>query len=332
MNLHQLKLFCAVVETGSFALAGERLHITQPALSIQVRRLEQALRAVLLQRNRKGLLLTDAGKAVYDSAKAMFEREEGLQRQLEEIRSGERGTLGVAISPTGVLYFASQLIQAFKRRFPAAEVVPTIGTREEVLERVARGSADLGFEWGPIHHPRLVHSALVQARFLVVTSAEHAFADKKVVRVSDFVREPLVDLDHGPGTPSFVEQALLKAGIRPKTVLRVPSIDAMKSLIEANLGVGMLSDLSVEREVGLGLLRPLPLQGFPLARDLVVVSRKDGPVSRATASFLEFAANYRAPMSARTSNGATEVRPVQARASPGRRPGHSARRPPGPRR
>jgi len=332
VNLHQLKLFCTVVETGSFALAGERLHITQPALSIQVRRLEESLRTVLLLRNRKGVTLTDAGKAVYDSAKAIFEREQGLQRQLEEIRSGERGTVSVAISPTGVLYFASLLIQAFKHRFPAAEVIPSIGTREEVLERVAQGSADLGFEWGPIQHARLVHAALIQARFLVVTSPRHAFAKKRVARVSDFVREPFVDLDHGPGMPSFVEEALLKAGILPKTVLRVPSIDAMKSIIEANLGVGMLSDLSVEREVGLGLLKPLPLEGFPLRRDLVVVSRKDGPVSRATASFLKFAANYRAPMSLRSLNGANMARAVQGGASPDRRPSRSRQRRPAPRR
>ena len=332
MNLHQLELFCAVVETGSFALAGERLHITQPALSIQVRRLEESLRTVLLRRTKKGLTLTDAGKAVYDSAKAIFEREQRLQRQLEEIRSGEKATLSVAISPTGVLYYASLLIQAFKRRFPAAEVIPSIGTREEVLERVAQGSADLGFEWGPIQHARLARSALIQARFLVVTSPEHAFARKKVARVSDFVREPFVDLDHGPGTPSFVEEALLKAGIRPNTVLRVPSIDAMKRIIEANLGVGMLSNLSVEREVGLGLLRPLPLEGFPLTRDLVIVSRRDGPVSRASAAFLEFAANYRAPMAVRSSNGASKARPVQDRASAGRRPGGASRRRPGPRR
>ena len=320
MNLHQLKLFCALVETGSFVLAGERLHITQPALSIQVRRLEQTLRAVLLVRNRKGLMLTDAGKVVYESAKAIFEREEGLQRQLEEIRSGERGTLGVAASPTGVLYFASMLIQAFKHRFPAAEVIPRIGTREEVLELVAQGITDLGFEWGPIHHARLTHAALLQARFLVVTSPEHAFAGKQVVRVSDFVREPFVDLDHGPGTPSFVEEALLKAGIRPKTVLRVPSIDAMKRIIEANLAVGMLSDLSVEREVGLGLLRPLPLEEFPLTRDLVVVSRKDGPVSRTSRSFLEFATKYQAPVSsAQPSLGADKVGSVQDLRSLGRR-------------
>ena len=326
VNLHQLKLFCAVVETGSFALAGERLHITQPALSIQVRRLEESLRTVLLTRNKKGVTLTDAGKAVYDSAKAIFERAQGLQRQLEEIRSGERGTVSVAISPTGVLYFASLLIQAFKRRFPAAEVIPSIGTREEVLERVSQGTVDLGFEWGPIQHARVVHSALIQARFLVVTSPEHPFAKGRVARVSDFVREPFVDLDHGPGMPSFVEGALLKAGILPKTVLRVPSIDAMKSLIEANLGIGMLSDLSVEREVGLGLLKPLPLEGFPLTRDLVVVSRKDGPPSRATASFLEFASNYRAANAARSPNAASKLRPVGDRASPARRPRLSPRR------
>ncbi|MBM3856183.1 MAG: LysR family transcriptional regulator, partial [Verrucomicrobia bacterium] len=112
MNFHQLKLFCAVAEIGSFALASERLHITQPALSIQIRRLERSLGVELMKRTKKGLVLTEAGKAVYDAAKGIFERQDGLSRKLEEIRSGERGTLVVAVSPTGVLYFAASLIRA----------------------------------------------------------------------------------------------------------------------------------------------------------------------------------------------------------------------------
>ena len=292
MNFHQIKLFCAVVDMGSFALASERLHITQPALSIQVRRLEKSLGAELLKRTKKGHVLTEAGKAVYDSAKGIFERQEGLSRKLEEIRSGERGTLVVAVSPSGVLYFASSLIRAFKRRFPAAQIIPRVGKREEVLDLIAQGVVDLGFEWGPVDHARLIPTALIQVRFLVVMSPEHPFAAGRDVAVKDFMREPFVDLDHGPGTPSFVEESLLKAGIRPKTVARMPSIDAVKRVIEANLGIGVLSELSIEREVRWGLLRPLPLQGFPLTRDLVVVSPKGGPTSLAARSFLEFAADY----------------------------------------
>lgn len=292
MNLHQLKLFCTVVEMGSFALAGERLHITQPALSIQVRRLEQSLGVELLKRTKKGLVLTAEGKTVYDSAKGIFERQEGMERRLQEIRSGQAGTIVVAVSPSGVLYFVSSLIRAFKRQFPTTEIIPRVGKRQEVLDLVAQGVVDLGFEWGPIDHARLSATALTQVRFQVVLNPEHPLSVRKAVPVKDFIREPFIDLDHGPGTPSFVEESLLRAGIRPKTVVRMPSIDAVKRAIEADLGIGMLSNLSVERELQWGLLKVLPLERFPLSRDLVVVSGKDGPASTLAKTFLKFAGKY----------------------------------------
>lgn len=294
MNFHQLKLFCTVVEKGSFALASEHLYITQPALSIQVRRLEESLGVQLLRRTRKGLILTEAGRAVYDSAQAIFERQEGLERRLEEIRSGHSGSVALALSPSGVLYFASSLIGVFKARSPATEVLLRVGRREEVLDLVVQGVVDVGFEWAPVNHPRLSTEALTRTRFQVVLSPEHPLNGRNSVPVEDFVRETFIDLDHGPGTASFVEESLLRAGIRHKSVVRVPSIDAVKRAIEANLGVGMLSNLSVEREVKWGLLRTASLEGFPITRDLIAVSRRSGPDSASARTFLQFAREYAA--------------------------------------
>jgi DNA-binding transcriptional LysR family regulator len=291
MNLHQLKLFCAVVERGSFTMASQRLHITQPALSIQIRRLEETLHSNLFERTKKGLMLTDAGRIVYDSAKAIFEREEGMQRRLREIQSGETGTIVLAVTSTGVLYFFSSLIQAFRREFPTIKIISKLCKRDEIPNLVAERLVHMGFEWGPVNDARVSVTILGQVQFFAILNPENPLSARKMISVTDFTHEAFIDLDHGPGASSFFEESLWRAGIRHPVVVRVPSIDAIKRLIEANLGVGVLSKLSVERELKLGFLKAKPLEGFQLARDLVIISNKGGLNSAPARSLFEFSRN-----------------------------------------
>src|SRR5262245_37214161 len=149
MNLHRLQLFRTVVEKGSFSLACRELFISQPALSVQVKRLEDDLGLKLLRRTRTGVAPTPAGQELYGLAQAIFEQIDSAERRLAVLRSGEAGSLSIGTSHTGALYFLTDLVKAFSQDSPGVTFTITVETVPQVYEAVQRGTIDVALQWGP---------------------------------------------------------------------------------------------------------------------------------------------------------------------------------------
>lgn len=293
LNLHQLKLFCAVVEHGSFSKASQALFLSQPALSIQLRRLERSLGVSLFTRRRGTVALTEAGQLLYQTARSMLELQRATQARLDAIRTAQAGTLIIGVTATGALYFLLGALAAFRREVPGVQVELLVTLTEDLLEKVSLGAVDCGLEWSPIPRRDLRVVPLRQEPFRVVVAPDTPWAGLPAMPREEFERLPFIALHYGSGSPSYIEVALLNAGFRPNVQMRLPSIDAVKRTVEAGLAITILSATSIEREVRLGWLATTTLEGFSLVRELVLLL----PVQRAPRSplvsrFVDFLMRY----------------------------------------
>ncbi len=274
MNLHRLQLFCVVVERGSFSLASRELFISQPAPSIQIKRLEESLGLELLQRSRNGVAPTPAGKELYAAASGLLEQAEATERRLRAMRAGEAGSLVVGVSPTGALYFVADLVAEFTQQFPLIAVDIEVERQQRLVSRLQGGSLDAMVSWGPTVPAELDGTLLLNERFGIMASARHPRAAAGMLTREEYLAAPHFMLQHGEGAPSFMELWLLEHDLLPPAVKRLPSIDAIKRMVEANLGLTILSHTTAEREVEMGRLVLLRMEGFTLERPLMLFTNK----------------------------------------------------------
>jgi LysR family nitrogen assimilation transcriptional regulator len=271
MNLHQLRLFCTLVEKGSFTSASEELYIAQPSLSIQIRRLETSVGLKLVHRRAGGVVLTDAGREVYSTAKAIFEQTAALEHRLSGFRAGSAGNLAVGVAPTGVLYYLSELLSELTMRYPAVRVAVSVDLAEGIYDAVRQRRIDVALDWGPRPPAGLELVPLGEVEYSAVVAPRHPLASQTMLPLAAVTDTPFIALQHQQGVPSLSELALLQAGLKPRVAMRLPSIDAVKRMVEAGLGFSILSHLSIAREVSGGFLRALPIEGMQLRREVAVL-------------------------------------------------------------
>jgi DNA-binding transcriptional LysR family regulator len=303
VNLHRLHLFRTVVEKGSFSLACRDLFISQPALSVQVKRLEEDLGLQLLRRTRTGVAPTPAGQELYGLALGIFQQIGSAERRLDALRSGEAGSLAIGTSHTGALYFLTDAVKAFSQDNPAVAFNIMVETVPQVYEAIQRGAIDVALQWGPGVPTGLAATELFRDPFGIVASAQHPCAASGAISREAFAKAPLFILGYGIGEPSFIEVRLAQSEVQAGRITPLPSIDAVKRLVEANLGLGILSRTSVERELGTGLLSWLEMSGFALERPLLLVTNERATSSlldRFVAFTLEFARVRRPPALSRS--------------------------------
>jgi DNA-binding transcriptional LysR family regulator len=288
MNLHQLHLFREVVDRGSLSLASRELSLSQPALSIQIKRLERSLGLQLLQRTRSGAIPTPAGRELYAAASALLDQAQATERRLQALRDGEAGLLAIGVSHTAALYVLTRLVEEFSGAYPLVQVDIEIEGEARLFARLQSGSLDTVLDWGPAVPAGLEGAPLFTERFGVIAPARHPRAAAGTLSRDEFLAAPLLMLQHRPGVPSYMDAWLAELGLLPPKVKRLPSIDAVKRLVEANLGLAILSRTAVDREIQAGHLVWLDLEGLGLERPLVLFTRPRH-TAPLTARFLAFA-------------------------------------------
>jgi DNA-binding transcriptional LysR family regulator len=288
MNLHQLELFSAVVERGSFKQASVELFITASALSIQVKRLERDLGVALLRRVPGGVAPTEAGQELYTLARAMLDLRATADRRMADVRHGLAGTVRIGAMRGGPLYYLSEVLRDFLPAHPGARVTVQVEDQDVFLDAMERGNLDLGLDWSPVRRAGIVVTTLLEEPWLVVAAPHHPLASLSTVPRDQVAATPLLALQFRPHFVSPIEIALAEAGIRPPVAMRLPSIDAIVRLAEAGLGIAALARMGVERELAAGRLVALPVEGLALTRQLLLFRPSRPPQSALVARFERF--------------------------------------------
>jgi len=274
LNVHQLHIFYTVAQRGSFSAAAQTLHMTQPAVTMQVQALEERFGTKLLNRTTKRLELTEAGHRLLPQAKKavelMRDTDEMMAKYVEELK----GRLQFAASLTIGEYVLPRLLGTFLRRFPEVSVDMKVMNTTEIIDAVAHQGLDFGIIEAPCEVPGFDARAVMDDELLLIAPANHPFAQREQVTLEEALREPFVLREKGSGTRQIMEDELQRHGVtdeRLRVVSEFGSTGAVKSAVEAGLGLSLLSVWTIKHELALGLLKPVRIEGVSFRRQFFAV-------------------------------------------------------------
>jgi DNA-binding transcriptional LysR family regulator len=281
LSLGQLRAFEAVTRAGSFRAAAERLGVTPPAVSLQIRQLEADTGVQLFDRVRRRVRLTSTGQTLARYAQRIFALADDAERALQETRRFAAGRLGVVASGTSAAYYVPPLLTEFRRRYPGIHTHLDVENSQRVRERVLGLEDDVGVLGAETAHPDLVLEPLGEDPLVVIVPARHAWARRRRVALPDLRREPLIVREPGSATRQLLERRLLRYGIRMQPAMEIASNEVIKRAVEMGNGVGLMSEAIVRREVEAGHLCALTVSGERLVRSIYLVyhrERRESPL------------------------------------------------------
>jgi DNA-binding transcriptional LysR family regulator len=291
MDTRQLQAFCAVVEKKSFSQAAEKLGVTQPAVSLQVRALEQRLGQTLLDRSGRRVEPTEAGSRLYRSAQRMLALEEQL---FEEVASGDgelAGTLAIGASTGPGAHLVPLLLCEFQREHPDLGVSLSIWDTQTVIDRVAERDLELGVVGALRKHRSLEFEPLVRDEIVLAVPPGHRAAGGALT-LDDLRDEQLIVMQEGAGVRQVIEEELRHAGLRLRGVeprLELGLQESVKSAVAAGYGVAFISRTAIEGELAAGTLAAASVEGVEPARQIYTVRVRGRAPTRAAQAFLAFA-------------------------------------------
>jgi DNA-binding transcriptional LysR family regulator len=294
MNLNQVQIFCAVAKHLSFSMAAEELFITQPAVSQQVKALERQLNVKLFERVGHKLFLTEAGEAALTHFQAMLTSRAELEQTLAMLRGSGRGRLAVGANTTGGMYVAPGILRAFRDVSPEVEATLQIETTNRILDRVMQNMIDVAIVTGPVEDRRFTIRDLCPDEVPLIVSPSHPFAGRSSVSPAEVAAEDFAVPEPGSRTRTLIEEAFLSRGHKLRVTMQLPGTEAVKKAVEANLGVAMVSHYSIPRELSLGVLCRVPIDGLLIERPIHILHRKGKHLSPLVRRFLAFAAEHEA--------------------------------------
>jgi len=287
----RLQVFHAVAKHLSFTKAAEALFMTQPAVTFQIRQLEEHFNTRLFDRAHGRISLTPAGVTALNYAERILGLSAELDSRLKDMSGQVAGPLLIGASTTIADFLLPQILGQFKATYPG--IVPRlfVGNSEAVQDRVGERALDLGFIEGDSHLPTLVSDGLCEDELQVVCAPSHPLAQQKSVATSALVEHAYLSREQGSGTREVTDHYLEKAGFAPtalNVVMEASSPEALKGLVAAGMGFAIMSRVSVTKEVSLGQLLCIPLSP-PLKRQLTVVYPKERIQGGIVKTFVQFA-------------------------------------------
>jgi len=287
MYLDQLRFFHSVAERGGFTAAATELHLTQPAVSNQVRKLEDDLGTRLFERYGRQVKLTRAGEVLYTYTRRIFQQVHEAETILEDLRSLQTGSLSLGTVDVISIYVLPSIFREFHEAFSKVEISIEVADSANITNGVADGRYDLGFITLPLENRSLISIPIYNDVMRVIAPAGHPLAGRSMVTLEDLSRTTLIIYKRGSVTRRLIEQKFQEAGVAFEPDMEIDRPEAMKRLVEAGLGVSIMPEMSVVREVEAGTLVTLDTGDVHFERSLGLVFRRGQIFSPSTQAFLD---------------------------------------------
>ncbi len=290
----RLQVFHAVARQLSFTKAAEVLFMTQPAVTFQIKQLEEHFNTRLFDRGHGRIALTPAGEVVLEYAERILSISAELDVRLAEMTTQIGGLLLVGASTTIAEFMLPSVLGKFKSQFPGVKPRLVVGNSETIETRVAEHTLDIGLIESPSRHPNLQCEACCDDELQVVCNPRFPLARFKEVAPDMLANYPHVNRESGSGTREFADAYLRSNGVKPESldsVMELGSPEAVKAVVESGLGFAIVSRASVAKEQRLGTLVSIPLAPR-LHRTLTMVYPKEKFRSKLVSTFLEFALKH----------------------------------------
>ena len=290
----RLQVFHTVARLLSFTKAAETLHMTQPAVTFQVRQLEEHFNTRLFDRTHNRISLTEAGQCVYEYSDRIFGLYGEMENAVREMTGDVSGVLMMGASTTIAEYMLPALLGDFKKQYPDVNVQLRVSNSDGIVHMVETNVIDLGVVESPVMNKNLVVEVCRMDQLVAILPPHHPLADRASVRIQELLEYPYICREEGSGTREVISEYMGQEGINDTQVnltMELGSPESIKGAVEAGMGISIISRATVLKELQLGTLVALPLEPA-LERPFSFVHQKQKFRHRAMDELLEFARAY----------------------------------------
>jgi DNA-binding transcriptional LysR family regulator len=276
--LDQLKILQTIIEEGSFKKAAEKLYMSQPAISLQIKNLEKQLNAPVFYRNKRKAYPTETGQLLLKYCKRILNVCEETSRALDELQAVQSGALIIGASQTTGTYLLPRLIGIFRHKYPHINVELQVHSTRRISWLVANGQIDLAIVGGEIPNEltkRLRITSYAEDELALILPIFHPFAALKAIQKEDLYRLRFIALDTQSTIRNVIDNTLISNGINSKYFkieMELNSIEAIKNAIQAGLGAAFISISAVSKELELGMLHQTKIEGVTIKRTLSIIT------------------------------------------------------------
>lgn len=287
MELWQLRTFCEIADTLNFTKAAEKLNLTQSAVSHQIKALEAELGVSLFLRGKRGVKLTDAGRAAAESSRNILNEAEIMRQQVAGRESSLDGRVRVAAATQALVYVFAPLFEDFMDQHESVELVfRTTANTEQTIDDVLDGVVDIGFASMAVYSPALAVAELFSDELVLVVGKKHRLSAKKEVSIYELEKERWVLFERGASIRRATDYFFKKVQVKPEKALESNDTYFVKLMVEHGLGVSLMPSWTVKEEVGTGKLAQIRIKGHQLKRSVSMISLK-GSRSATIRAFIE---------------------------------------------
>jgi DNA-binding transcriptional LysR family regulator len=287
LSLRQLQVFEAVARLGGYTRAAESLHLTQPTVSMQLKKLSDTVGMPLLEQVGKKLYLSDSGRTMYQTCVEVLDSLERLEMQISDMKGLKQGRLRLAVVTT-IEYFAPRVLGKFCEQYPGVDVELKVTNRKQLLERINQNMDDLYILGQPPENMDLDAHPFLPNPLVVLAPRGHPLVGQQRIPLSRLLEEPFILREPGSGTRKTVEKLFSDHGLQARVRLELGSNEAIKQAVAGGLGLAALSHHTLSLEGDDGPLAVLDVEGFPLERQWYLVYPKGKQLSVVTQAFYDF--------------------------------------------
>lgn len=287
VTLRQLEVFEAAARLLSYTRTAEALHMSQPAVSMQIKQLEENVGLPLFEMLGKKLYLTDAGKEFYIYSKEIFQLLDEAETVVESMKGLHSGRLKISVATTAS-YFVTRILAAFSKRFEGVQINLDVTNRESLRRQLEENEPDLVIMGQPPDGIEVESQAFMSNPLVMVAPADHPLVKENSIPLSRFADEHFVVRETGSGTLGAIERFFAEHDVPFHTGIEMSSNEAIKQAVEAGLGLGIASIHTLELELETGRLVILDVEDFPIRRQWYLVQRKGKRLSVVAQAFKEF--------------------------------------------
>lgn len=288
MNINQLRCFHAVAKTGRFSRAAEELHVSQPAVFVQVRALEKFVGFRLLEKLNKDYVPTEGGKLLFEYADKIFALLDQAMSTVQGLRDLKSGVLRIGAARAVCQYLMPPVISLFQDEYPLMNIHLDEGPSEELLQGVLHNRYEIAIMARVDYPPTVNAIPFTKDEVLLVVSPKSDLAQKGSISFEELAEEPVICADKGTAMRTAIEKAFERKGLKPQAVIEAANTDFIKHLVKQNRGYTFISRVSVRREIRNGELVAIPLDDESLYLHVDVIHVKGKMLSPVASTFLNF--------------------------------------------
>jgi DNA-binding transcriptional LysR family regulator len=296
MDFDQLETFLAVARDLNFSRAAEKRFRTQPAISSQIRSLEEEVGAKLFDRSGGKVALTAAGKVFQKYVEESLEERRAIINSLQEMERVPRGEIVVGANEATCLHILPEVFASFKKQYPDVGITIHRAERAKILELIVDNTVDFGVVSMPVTDNRFTVVAIHRDELVVIAAPGHPLGKAREVRIAEVVKYPLL-LPKLGRTRDTIDALFHERNLKPNVSMELDSSELLKRFVAADVGVGFIARSNVVEDVKAGALASLPIADAHIRRDLGLVFRKDKALSRAALAFIDIAVKSKAAAS-----------------------------------